>query len=140
VNESRASPQREPPIAVDAATTGAERDGQTIRVERDGETIRVERDGETIRLSGALTIPDVTKVLAAVDEVWPAEGFAGELVIDLGRVGLLDSAAVSLMLSWYRRARDHGFRLRFASVPRSLRQVATLYGVDDMLCEGGRCS
>lgn len=57
----------------------------------------------------------------------------GELVVDLSRVEAVDSAAVSLMLSWLRRAQRSRVALRFTHVPENLLSLARLYGVAELL-------
>ena len=93
----------------------------------------IEAGDEGIRLSGPLTIANAAEVLAAVSQEWPAEGFTGEFVIDLAGTGPLDSAAVSLMLSWQRKARVEGFAIRFTGIPAALDSLAELYDVGAML-------
>ena len=55
------------------------------------------------------------------------------LVIDLAQVETVDSAAVSLLLSWLREAQRNSVELCFANVPENLLSLAHLYDVADML-------
>ena len=87
----------------------------------------------SLRLSGPLTIASATRVLEEMREVWPAAGFAGPLVIDIGSAGPMDSAAISLMLSWRRKAHREGIALRFTGMPPELLALADLYGVGELL-------
>ena len=57
----------------------------------------------------------------------------GALVIDLAQVEAGDSAAVSLLLSWLRRAQREQLALSFANVPDNLMSLARLYGVAELL-------
>jgi phospholipid transport system transporter-binding protein len=89
-------------------------------------------DGGT-RVSGPLTYVSAVEVLAAMREAWPPAGYRGEFSIDLSAAGPVDSAAVSLMLSWRRKARAEGFEVRYQGVPEALQLLADLYGVDELL-------
>ncbi|MCG2585116.1 lipid asymmetry maintenance protein MlaB [Massilia sp. TS11] len=66
-----------------------------------------------------------------------AEGLAairaGQTDIDLAGLTAVDSAAVSVLLSWLRAARAAGSALRFAHIPQPVHTLATLYGVDEFL-------
>ena len=57
----------------------------------------------------------------------------GALVVDLAKVEAVDSAAVSLLLSWLRRAQRDQVAIFFANVPDNLMSLARLYGVAEML-------
>lgn len=55
------------------------------------------------------------------------------LVIDLAQVESVDSAAVSLLLSWLRRAQRNNVAISFANIPDNLLSLARLYGVAELL-------
>lgn len=57
----------------------------------------------------------------------------GSLVVDLGNVEAVDSAAVSLLLSWLRRAQVNSVAISFSNVPANLLSLARLYGVAELL-------
>ena len=54
-------------------------------------------------------------------------------VFDFSEVSEIDSAAVSLMLEWSRRARASGSQVRFANLGESIRSLIDLYGVADLI-------
>lgn len=58
---------------------------------------------------------------------------AGARVLDLGAVGAVDSAGLGVVLEWCRQARAAGAELELRNVPTSLRQLAELYGLRDIL-------
>ena len=89
----------------------------------------ISRDGDRLQVSGRLTIETVTALFDASLE--PAAQAA--LVIDLGQVEAVDSAAVSLLLSWLRRAQRSQVTLCFSHVPENLLSLARLYGVAELL-------
>jgi len=61
---------------------------------------------------------------------------AGETVFDLGGVKAADSAALSLMLAWQRRAQGHGRALNFINVPANVEALGKLYGVEELIARG----
>lgn len=81
-------------------------------------------------VSGALTI-DSAKTL----QRFPFEQHTkGErLVVDMAQVEAVDSAAVSLMLSWLRQAKAQGMQLSFVHVPTNLKSLVDLYGLSEVL-------
>ena len=54
-------------------------------------------------------------------------------VIDLTAVDRVDSAGVAPVLAWARRAASEGSKIAFAGVPESMRSLAMLYGVEELL-------
>ena len=80
-------------------------------------------------VSGPMTIDSAAQLLTASQVLAPPE--AG--VVDLARVEHVDSAGVSLLLAWTRRAAAEGRPLRFAGVPANMTSLAQLYGVEDLL-------
>jgi phospholipid transport system transporter-binding protein len=57
----------------------------------------------------------------------------GELEFDLSGVPDADSAALSLMFEWMRRAQTSHSTIFFTNLPHSLISLATLYGVLEMI-------
>jgi phospholipid transport system transporter-binding protein len=86
----------------------------------------ISRDGDCLRVTGPLTV-DTVAVLYATDL---AAESGSTLTIDLASVDAADSAAVSLMLSWLRRAQRDNVMLQFANVPTSMMSLAHMYDVD----------
>ncbi|HEX8011217.1 MAG TPA: STAS domain-containing protein [Casimicrobiaceae bacterium] len=81
---------------------------------------------------GALTVDSAAAVLDASRHAeLPETG-----VVALGGAHPVDSAAVAVLLSWKRRAAAEGKRLTFADAPASLKALAELYGVEDLLEAG----
>ena len=89
----------------------------------------ISRDGDHLQISGRLTIETVTEIF---DTALQPNGKAG-LVVDLGKVEAVDSAAVSLLLSWLRRAQRNQVTLCFHNVPDNLLSLAHLYGVAKLI-------
>ncbi len=91
----------------------------------------IERDGNQLRLRGALTIASVT----ALCEAGKQQFGDGDLVIDLAAVTEVDSTALSLLFEWRRAAQGKNLQLSFRNLPESLKSLAGLYGVADLVAE-----
>jgi phospholipid transport system transporter-binding protein len=80
-------------------------------------------------VGGPLTVDSAGDVLVASQDVeLPRTG-----VVSLAEVRAVDSAGVAVLLSWRRRAAAEGKTLSFVDVPTSLKALAELYGVEDLL-------
>ena len=91
----------------------------------------IERDGNLLRVSGALTIANA----AALCEAGKQQLGDGDLVIDLAAVTEVDSTALSVLFEWRRAAQQKNMRISFRALPASLRSLAELYGVTELLTE-----
>jgi phospholipid transport system transporter-binding protein len=86
-------------------------------------------EGDRCTVQGPITINNATDVLAE-----SAMRFTGNhLVVDLAGVTEVDSAAVSLLLEWRRAAKRANRYIEFVNLPQSLRSLADLYGVSDLI-------
>ena len=88
----------------------------------------IERDGNQLRVSGALTIAN-----AAVSCEEAKRHFSGNVVVDLAAVTEVDSAALSVLFEWQRAAQRNNGRISFRNLPESLKSLASLYGVTDLI-------
>jgi len=89
----------------------------------------IRREAGRIVLSGPVTLANV----AAVLEEGRRHLADGASTVDLGEVTELDSSALALLLAWLREAKAGGRTIAFANLPESLRTIARLYGVEDIL-------
>ncbi len=89
----------------------------------------ISRDGDRFQVSGRLTIDAVTTLY---NSGLQPDGKSA-LVVDLGQVEAVDSAAVSLLLSWLRRAQRDHVSLCFLNVPDNLMSLARMYGVAELI-------
>lgn len=80
-------------------------------------------------VSGDVLIDNVNLILNQSDDF----KLAGELVVDFADVGRMDTAALSLMLEWQRRAAAAHCTMHFKNVPENLSSLASLYGVKDFI-------
>ncbi len=69
----------------------------------------------------------------AVQQESSALTIADDMQIDFSEVGDVDTAALSLMLEWQRRAVSSGNRIHFSHLPEGLVSLVELYGVTDFI-------
>ena len=88
-------------------------------------------DAAAFELNGDL---DASKV-AAIHRQATALCRSGRLPdsIDLGAVSQTDSSALALLLDWQEQARRHGRSIEFKNPPESLRVLASLSQVGELL-------
>lgn len=82
------------------------------------------------RVEGPLTIDSITGVLAESERLFTGRD---TLVVDLAGVTEVDSSAVSLLLQWQRSARAAGRTVTVVNLPASLKSLAALYGVAELI-------
>jgi phospholipid transport system transporter-binding protein len=82
-----------------------------------------------LQIAGAVTMNTVSALFA--------QGMqhlrTGDLVVDWLQAEAVDSAAVSMLLAWQRAARHEQRTLQMIGLPESLRSLARLYGVEELL-------
>lgn len=79
--------------------------------------------------AGALTLEDAAGVLQASQALpLPANG-----VVDFGGLMQADSSALAVMMALKRRATAEGRTLTMRDLPASLRSLAVVYGVENLL-------
>lgn len=84
---------------------------------------------ECLQIVGPLTFDSAAGQLGALGVL--ARG--SRLLLDLSGVTEVDSSAVALLLHWFRQACSAGAELQFVSPPPGLRQLASVYGVNELL-------
>ena len=83
-----------------------------------------------MKLDGdSITNQNATRVVQAGQ----AAILAGDRVIDFSGVLRCDTAAVACVLAWIRLAHASRSRLQLVAVPRDLRSLAKLYGVEALI-------
>ena len=80
-------------------------------------------------LSGVILMDNANAVL----EESAALEMDDRLVVDFSAVTDIDTAALSLMMAWMRRAKTDFCKITFAHLPESLVSLATLYGVHEFI-------
>ncbi len=58
---------------------------------------------------------------------------AGDLEVDFSAVTDVDTAALSLVMEWQRRALASNCKISFVHLPENLNSLAALYGVADFI-------
>jgi phospholipid transport system transporter-binding protein len=91
--------------------------------------IQDQGDGRFL-LSGHLSLETVPEALARGPEVFRD---SENPLLDLTEVERADSAGLALLVGWARAAQHRGRRIRLVNVPRQLRNLASVCGVDRVL-------
>jgi phospholipid transport system transporter-binding protein len=88
------------------------------------------RDDGVFAMSGPLVFDTVPRVYERFsDEVRRA----GSLTLDLAGVKRADSAGLALLLEWLQSARETGNQIRFVNVPKQIRSLARVSGLEKAL-------
>ena len=88
----------------------------------------IERAGNELRVSGAFTIANATALCEAGKQALDAD-----MVVDLAAVTEVDSTALSVLFEWRRAARAKKLQVAFRNLPDSMKSLAALYGVADLV-------
>jgi phospholipid transport system transporter-binding protein len=89
----------------------------------------IEVAGDHLKVSGAMVIASATEL----KDTGEAALLNGVTVVDLAEVAEADSTAVAILLAWTRLAAERQQALSIVDVPESIKSLATLYGVAEML-------
>ena len=89
----------------------------------------ITRNGDRLLFEGTVTIATVTALLAQCR----AQLEPGVAVLDFKGVTEVDSAAVALALECVREGRRRKLALSLENLPDSMRNLAQLYAVSDLL-------
>jgi anti-anti-sigma factor len=85
----------------------------------------ISRDGPTVRLAceGALTLIPVAGQRALLEDVLGPDSFAGTALLDLSRVGYIDSTGVSWLIVAHKSFHERGGRLVIHSLTPLVQRV-----------------
>ena len=86
-------------------------------------------EGQRWQVQGDMTMPQVNNLLAQSQTLPMPE----RLEVDLSAVSDVDTATISVLFEWLRRAQEHKCELKFIHFPKNLTSLATLYGVLDLI-------
>lgn len=86
-------------------------------------------EGNRLILSGSL----VMSTVPALYEAGLQHLSDADMEVDLAKVEMVDSAALSMLLGWLRAAQAKNRSLRVTNLPANLLSLANLYGVAEML-------
>ena len=85
----------------------------------------IEKSGAEYFVVGSVTMDNAHNVLDESEEMFVEPA----ITINFARTEEADSAILSLMLEWLRRAKRRSQVLRFVNIPANVKSLATLYGV-----------
>ena len=91
----------------------------------------IERSGNELRVSGAVTFANAVEVCEEAKRQ-----LNGDTIFDLTNVTEVDSAALSVLFEWRRAAKAKNLQLSFHNLPDSMKSLAALYGVADLVAPG----
>lgn len=80
-------------------------------------------------LNGDVVIATVSAILAASKSL----NMAVNTTIDFAQVKDIDTATISLILEWQRRAKKENLTLKLENLPANLLSLAQLYGVAELI-------
>lgn len=92
----------------------------------------IERSGNRLSVTVPMTIANA-RALEGQGRSLAAELGNGELVVDLGAVHEVDSAALAVLFAWQRELQSNGGSLRLENVPVALVSLAAMYGVTELI-------
>ena len=86
-------------------------------------------DNNQLKITGAVIIDSVRTLLEG------GRGYcvANDVTLDFSGVGEVDSSALALILEYRRAAESAGKRVTVSNLPASLKTMADLYGVTDLI-------
>jgi phospholipid transport system transporter-binding protein len=87
------------------------------------------QDGERVEVQGALDFHSVPALWAQLKPRLDGRDW----VLDLGGVERANSAGLALLLEAHDQTRRHGGRMQLRGLPESLRQLAAMSGLEDLL-------
>jgi phospholipid transport system transporter-binding protein len=89
----------------------------------------IDCNGDRCTLQGPVTADNVVALLAQGAQRFTAPS----VTVDLSGVTEVDSSALSLLLEWRREAARNGREIRFRNLPASMKSLAELYGITELL-------
>ena len=90
---------------------------------------KIEQHGKTWRIAGDVLMDNANFIL----QQSRALSMGDEFLVDFSAVNKVDTAALSLMMEWQRRAATSSSRVGFANLPVNLTRLVSLYGLTDFV-------
>ncbi len=90
---------------------------------------KIEQHGNTWRIAGDVLMDNANFIL----QQSRALSMGDEFLVDFSAVNKVDTAALSLMMEWQRRAVASSSRVGFANLPVNLTRLVSLYGLTDFV-------
>lgn len=92
----------------------------------------IQASGDRLQVIGPMTIAVATQLKSAGESAI-GTGASGTSIVDLSQVTEVDSASLAILFDWLRTARERGSGFSIDHPPESVRSLAQLYGVADLL-------
>ena len=89
----------------------------------------IRKAGDGLEVSGAMTLPDATALLAEGNAC--LDGV--ETLFNLAAVTAVDSSGIAVIFGWLREAQRLGKIVRISHPPKDLLSLAEVYGVTELL-------
>jgi|WetSurMetagenome_2_1015567.scaffolds.fasta_scaffold67334_3 phospholipid transport system transporter-binding protein len=80
-------------------------------------------------ITGDIEMDNANALLMASNEL----AIVDNALVDFSNVKEIDTAAISLILEWTRRAIEENKQLKFVNLPANLNSLTQLYGVADLI-------
>ncbi len=90
---------------------------------------QIEQHGKTWRIAGDVLMDNANLILQESQ----ALAMGDEFLVDFSAVSKVDTAALSLMMEWQRRALAASSRVSFANLPLNLSRLVSVYGLTDFM-------
>jgi phospholipid transport system transporter-binding protein len=90
---------------------------------------KIEQHGKTWQIAGDVLMDNANVILQQSE----ALSMADEFLVDFSAVSKVDTAALSLMMEWQRRAAVSSSTVRYANLPVNLSRLLTVYGLSDFV-------
>lgn len=91
--------------------------------------MQVQQAGDCWNVQGDIVIGTASALLKASQQL----AMQANTVVDFREVDNVDTAAISLILEWKRRAKRENGVLALMNMPENLKSLAALYGVSDIV-------
>lgn len=86
--------------------------------------------GDCLQLAGELDLEQVSELCKL-----PQFGLQADIkTIDLSDLSYIDSAGISLLLEWYKIAKQTGYVLQFIQANQQIKQLIELYDLEFLGC------
>lgn len=96
--------------------------------------LKCEQTKGQIKLSGPLNFETVATLLNKTEvNIDASSAKDGEIVVDLSEISRFNSASLTLLLDWMKKAQQNGLQIKYHNAPGQLMVIAQAYGIDHEL-------
>ncbi len=93
---------------------------------------KIEQNGNKWSITGDVLMDNANLILQQSQ----ALSMGGDFLVDFSAVNKVDTAALSLMMEWQRRALAASSRISFANLPVNLSRLLAVYGLTEFVPVG----